>query len=123
MFRLRSRPSLWLAALYLGVCTLATLIVVGMMIFAPAQSKFLAVWLLLLSLPWSDWVLSAVGPQPLALWGGVLAGYVLNAAALWGASATIIRLARCVTGRFGSRRDPLQSPRHRKCEPGPFESL
>jgi|CXWL01.1.fsa_nt_gi hypothetical protein len=87
--RFLSNPVGWLPLAYLAVFVIALLVVLAFSMLVPSKSKFLAAWLLLLSLPWSDLVLSRLAPGPLALWCGVLAGFALNSVILWCASLAV----------------------------------
>lgn len=102
MPRFLASPVRWLPAAYLGLCAAALLVVFALTILVPARSKYIAVWLLVLSLPWSDYVLSRAGAKPWTLWSGVLAGFALNAAVLLCAGLGVRWLIRAL----GRRADP-----------------
>ena len=72
-----------LAVIYLGACLAASAVVLTMAVLVPAQSKYLGVWLLMISVPWSDLAMSRLGPSLSALWFGTLGGFFLNAGSIW----------------------------------------
>lgn len=100
--RFLASPVCWLPAAYLGLCAAALLVVLSLTVLVPARSKFIALWLLVLSLPWSDYVLSGAGATPWTLWGGVLAGIALNAAVLLCAGLAARWLIRALARRADS---------------------
>ena len=80
--RARRRWELWPAGAYLGLVVLSGLYLGYRLLFAPTNSEFAGMPLLLLSLPWSDWLAPVAGASPIAGWLGLLAGVLVNAIAL-----------------------------------------
>jgi hypothetical protein len=73
---------LWLAGAYLVLVGLAGVYVAYRLLFAPANSEFAGMPLLILALPWSDWLVPVARTSALAGWLGLLAGVFVNAFAL-----------------------------------------
>ena len=78
----RVRWDLWLAGVYLALVALSLLYLGYRLLFAPTNSEFAGMPLLLLSLPWSDWLAPVAGASAVAGWLGLLAGVLVNAIAL-----------------------------------------
>lgn len=82
MLRARLQWDLWLAGVYLGLVALSVLYVGYRLLFAPTNSEFAGMPLLLLASPWSDWLAPLARASPVAGWLGLLAGVLVNAIAL-----------------------------------------
>ena len=78
-----SRWGTWLAGSYLALVVASAAYLAYRLGFAPTNSEFAGMPLLLLSLPWSDWLAPVAGESGVMGWLGLLAGVGLNAAALW----------------------------------------
>ena len=57
------RLDLWLAGTYLALVALAGLYLAYRLLFAPTNSEFAGMPLLVLSLPWSDWLVPVARAQ------------------------------------------------------------
>jgi hypothetical protein len=80
--RARGRFDLWLPGGYLALVGLAALYLGYRLVFAPVSSEFAGMPLLLLSLPWSDWLAPVAAESAIGGWLGLVGGVIVNAAAL-----------------------------------------
>ena len=93
------RWDLWLAGGYLALVALSVAYLGYRLAFAPINSEFAGMPLLLLSLPWSDWLAPVAGASPIVGWLGLGAGVLANAFIL----SLIGRALRRLAGAFDSR--------------------
>jgi hypothetical protein len=73
------RWDLWLPGVYLGLVALSVSYLGYRLIFAPTNSEFAGMPLLLLALPWSDWLVPVAGTSGVAGWLALSAGVLFNA--------------------------------------------
>jgi hypothetical protein len=76
------RWELWPAGAYLGLVTFSAVYLGYRLAFAPTNSEFAGMPLLILALPWSDWLAPVAGADPIVGWLGLIAGALINVAIL-----------------------------------------
>ncbi len=76
------RSGMWLPVSYLGLVGFAALYLGYRLLFAVENSEFAGMPLLLLSLPWSDWLAPIAGKSLIGGWLGLISGVLVNAVML-----------------------------------------